>query len=125
MKILSVLLLGACAWAQPGFTIDQAISAPFPSDLTASSSGKLAWVSNARGVRNVLVAEPPQYKARAITSYTADDGQEIAEVRWTPDGASVLYTRGGTLNPAHDPHSVEEAIWIASLSGGAPRQIGT
>src|SRR3954469_1402199 len=120
MRILSVLLLATCASAQAPFTIEQALSAPFPSDLVASPAGKLAWVSNARGVRNILIAEPPQYRARAITSYTADDGQELSDLRWTPDGRSIVYTRGGTLNPAHDPHGVEEAVWIAALDGGVP-----
>src|SRR5205809_5059104 len=114
MKICIVLLLAAFASAQAPFTIEQVLSAPFPGDLTASPNGKLAWVSNARGVRNILVAEPPEYRARAITSYTADDGQEIAQLRWTPDSASVVYTRGGELNPAHDPHAAEEAVWIAA-----------
>src|SRR4051812_48222813 len=124
MRIISLsLLLAAAAWAQ-SFTIEQVLSAPFPSDLKASPTGKLAWVSNARGVRNILVAEPPQYRARALTSYTADDGQEISQLRWTPDGRSIVYTRGGTLNPAHDPHGVEEAVWIAALDGGVPRKFG-
>src|SRR3982750_4651291 len=118
MKICIVLLLAVSAPAQQPFTIEQVLSAPFPSDLTASPTGKLAWVSNARGVRNILVAEPPQYAARALTSYTADDGQEISQLRGTPDGASIVYPRGGSLNPAHDPHGVDQAIWIASVSGG-------
>ncbi len=120
----ALLFLAAAAGAQAPFTIDQALSAPFPSSLVASAGGKVAWVSNARGVRNIMVAEPPQYRARAITSYTADDGQELSQLAWTPDGAAVLYVRGDGLNPAHDPHGVEVAVWIATLAGGAPRQIG-
>jgi dipeptidyl aminopeptidase/acylaminoacyl peptidase len=120
----ALLVLAGWAWAQPTFTIEQVLSAPFPSDLTASPTGKLAWVSNARGVRNIIVAEPPAYQARAVTPYTADDGQELAQLRWTPDGAALVYTRGGELNPAHDTHGVVEAVWTVALSGGAPRQIG-
>src|SRR4051812_18446073 len=60
-------------------SVDQYLSAPFPSDLTVAAS-KVAWVSNLRGVRNVMVAEPPQYKAHAVTSYTTDDGQELTQL---------------------------------------------
>jgi dipeptidyl aminopeptidase/acylaminoacyl peptidase len=118
--------VAACAAAQqqPGFTIDQVLSAAFPTELTAApANGRVAWVSNARGVRNVLIAEPPEYRARAITSYTADDGQEITQLAWTPDASAVLYVRGGELNPAHNPHGVEEAVWLAPVSGGPPRKI--
>jgi len=117
--------LAACAAAQqPAFTLDQVLSAAFPSELTAApANGRVAWVSNARGVRNVLIAEPPEYRARAVTSYTADDGQEITQLAWTPDASAVLYVRGGELNPAHNPHCVEEAVWLAPLSGGPPRKI--
>src|SRR3954453_23557608 len=98
VRAVAVIVLSACASAQAPFTIEQVLSAPFPSDLVASSTGKLAWVSNARGVRNILVAEPPQYATHTVTSYTADDGQEISQLRWTPDGASIVFTRGGILN---------------------------
>lgn len=120
-----LLLFAACAAAQQApFTVDQVLAAPFPSDLIASpSGGKVAWVSNLRGVRNIMVAEPPEYRARAVTAYTADDGQEVAQLRWTPDGAAIVYTRGGELNPAHDPKGVEEAVWIVPAAGGAPRRI--
>ena len=69
------------------FTIEQAISAPFPSELTASpAGGKLAWVFDERGARNIWVAEAPQYRGRRLTNYRADDGQEIIDLRWSPDG---------------------------------------
>jgi dipeptidyl aminopeptidase/acylaminoacyl peptidase len=125
-SLLLALAAAACASAQPAaFTIDQVLSAAFPSELTASpAGGKVAWVSNARGVRNILVAEAPQYRARPVTSYSADDGQEIADLTWTPDGATILYVRGGELNPTHDPHGVEEAVWAAPLAGGTPRKLG-
>ena len=65
MRILAALLLAGCAAAQPPFTLDRVLSAAFPSGLTASpSGGKFAWVENARGVRNIWVAEAPRYQAR-------------------------------------------------------------
>ena len=86
-KLLVMVLLCCCsicftlAQAQTPekqFTLEQVMSAPFPSDLVAARSGsKVAWVQNAKGVRNVWVAEPPEYKGRQLTSYSEDDGEEI------------------------------------------------
>jgi hypothetical protein len=68
------------------FTLDQVLSAPFPSDLTAASTGgAVAWVFDTRGARNVWIAEPPDYRGRAVTAYTGDDGQEITELAFAPD----------------------------------------
>jgi dipeptidyl aminopeptidase/acylaminoacyl peptidase len=123
---LALWLLAQGLAAQPApVTLDQVMSAPFPSELTASPArgGAFAWVSNVRGVRNVMVAAAPGYRARAATSYTADDGQEIAALAFTPDGGSIVYVRGGDLNPEHDPHGVEQAVWVVAAAGGAPRKI--
>src|SRR5437016_1654144 len=126
MRIAVLSLCAICALAQQApFTLDQVLSAPFPSDLTASSAGgKIAWVSNAKGVRNIMVAEPPQYRARKITAYTEDDGQELATLRWTPDASAIVYVRGGPANPTLNPAGASEDVWIVALDGGAPRKIG-
>src|SRR5690242_8957629 len=82
----AALLIRAAAPAAT-FTIEQAISAPFPSDLTASpTGGKFAWVFDENGARNIWVAEAPDYHGRRVTNYRADDGQEITELQWSPDG---------------------------------------
>ena len=84
---------------QTGFTLAQVLGTAFPSELTASpAGGKVAWVSNARGVRNIMMAEPPEYHTRALTSYTADDGQELGSLSWKADGSAVVYVRGGGAN---------------------------
>jgi len=113
MRALAVILMCRPVAAQQ-FTLDQILSAPFPSELTASRE-KVAWVSNAKGVRNIKVAEAPTYQARAITSYAEDDGQEISGLRWTPDASAIVYVRSTAAN---------QAIWIAALNGAAPRRIG-
>lgn len=113
-------------------TLEQLLGDPFPSDLVAApAGGAVAWVFNARGVRNVWLAEPPDYRARAVTAYAADDGQEISQLAFTPDGASLVYVRGGPPNhkgeipnPALDPRGEDEALWIVPVTGGAPRQLG-
>src|SRR5690348_10144591 len=120
---------------QKSFTLEQVLSAPFPDDLTAApAGGKIAWVFNDKGVRNVWVAEPEgssgEYKSRALTNYAEDDGQEIAELFWLPDAGSIVYVRGGDFenggdypNPASNPAGVDQGIWIVPLSGGAPRRL--
>ena len=97
---VSAALLGLLAAPEPAsFTIEQVLSAPFPADLIASPAGaKLAWTFNAAGARNIWVAEPPDYKARKITNYSADDGQEILQLDWTPDARAIIYVRGENAN---------------------------
>ena len=133
MRILAVwaIALGASA-QQPPFTLDQVLSSAFPTALTAApAGGKVAWVSNAKGVRNIMVAEPPGYQARKITAYTADDGQEMGNLVWTPDASAIVYVRGDSANrageypnPALDPNGAEQDLWMVALDGTAPRKIG-
>src|ERR1035438_10224109 len=93
--LAAALACAACALAQNSFTLEQVMSAPFPSAPVASpSGGRIAWVYNARGVRNIWVAEPPGYRGHSVTGYTEDDGQEISELQWTPDGRQIVYVRG-------------------------------
>ena len=68
MRIFALLALSACAAAQQSsFTLEQVLSAPFPSALTASpAGGKIAWVSNTRGVRNLMMPATPQRVWQAI-----------------------------------------------------------
>src|SRR5215471_5161441 len=123
---IPLVLLASCAFAQQApFTLDQVLSAPFPSSLTsAPGGGKVAWVSNTRGMRNIMVAEAPQYLSRPVTHYTDDDGREIADLRWTPDAKAIVYVRGGTANPSMNPAGPAEDVWLVKLDGSAPRKLG-
>jgi dipeptidyl aminopeptidase/acylaminoacyl peptidase len=131
---LIAVLAGSALAAPPEkpFTIEQVMSAPFPTDLVAApTGGKLAWVFYAPGARNIWVSEPPDYKSRPLTSYTADDGQDIAELAWTPDAGSIVYARGGDFetlkeapNPRSFPQGVEQDIWVVDVAGGPPRKLG-
>jgi dipeptidyl aminopeptidase/acylaminoacyl peptidase len=112
------------------FSLEQVMSAPFPSNLTAApKGGAVAWILNEHGARNVWLADAPAYSGRRLTNYHDDDGQEIAQLTWTSDGRSLVFVRGGDFenhrdnpNPASLPRGVEQAIWIAPL-GSAPRKI--
>lgn len=115
----------------PRFTIEQVLSAPFPSSLTAASKGAgVAWVYDAQGVRNVWVTEGAGSHARQITAFTGDDGMDMGELTFAPDGQTVLFSRGGSLegggpvNIMSDPSGAPpQEIWAASVGGGAPRKI--
>ena len=97
---LSLAPLAARAQSPRGpFTLEQILSAPFPTDLTASpSGGSVAWVFNTRGARNIWVAEPPGRKGRPLTTFNEDDGQEISDLSFAPDGKSIVFVRGGDAN---------------------------
>ena len=91
MKRLLLACLIAAGGASAGsFTLEEAISAPFPSELTPSRSGlKVAWLLNERGARNIWVASGPDWKGVRVTSYAADDGTDIGQLHWTADGRAV------------------------------------
>ena len=118
----------AHAQAQPAkpFTIEQILSAPFPSDLIAAPTGeRIAWVFNAEGKRNIWVAEGPEFKARQLTKYDEDDGQELTNLGFTRDGQFVVYVRGGednqvgeTPNPTSNPEGALQAIFAVSFAKG-------
>jgi dipeptidyl aminopeptidase/acylaminoacyl peptidase len=134
--VLALPIAAAAQPSRPGFTLQQAMSAPFNSDLIAApSTGAFAWLSNAEGRRNIWVAEPVTtggYTARQITQYTEDDGQEIAGLGWSPGGKSIVYTRGGeeddhnamAPNPALNPQGEKQDVWLVSVDGGTPRKLG-
>ncbi len=136
---LAVVLLGTltaiAAAAEGSFTLEQVMSSPFPSELVAGpAGGRVAWLFNAGGARNIWIAEPAEggrYRSRQVTNYTEDDGQDIGQLVWTPDGRAIIYVRGGDLenggtdpNPASDPAGVEQDVWIVTLDGSALRKLG-
>src|SRR3982750_3690523 len=57
--LLATTPLATAAAQQPSFTIESALSAPFPSGLTAApAGGRIAWIFDAEGSRNIWIAEP-------------------------------------------------------------------
>src|SRR5215472_684140 len=128
-------LLGQAATCQD-FTIDQALSAPFASDLVRGpKTGTVAWIENQQGKRNLWVAtreNAGKFLAKRLTAYEDDDGQEMYDVAWTPDGTQILYVHGGDSefparpdpNPTHASEGVSRDIWIIPSAGGKPRKLG-
>jgi dipeptidyl aminopeptidase/acylaminoacyl peptidase len=131
--ILSLIAgpIAAPAWSGT-FTLEQVMSAPFPSETVASRDGsKVAWLLNESGARNIWIAAAPGFQGTRLTSYKQDDGQDVGQLRWTPDAKSVVYVRGGDLeflgrpdpNPSADPAGVDQSVWIAT-PGQPPRKLG-
>src|SRR5947208_15109858 len=93
--IVTLLIAAAAAAARAqtsGFSINQIKSLPFPNELVASPRGsRIAYALNEEGKRNVWVAEGPQYKARQLTNYMLDDGQELTSLSISADGKYVVY----------------------------------
>ena len=57
-------VVSAVAQSHP-FTVEQIMSAPYASSLaTAKQTGRVAWVFNLKGERNVWVADAPNFQAR-------------------------------------------------------------
>ncbi|MBV9482842.1 MAG: S9 family peptidase [Acidobacteria bacterium] len=130
--LLAIPVLSISAWSQ-SFTLEQALSSPFPSDLVAAKQGsRVAWLFDARGERNIWVADGPNFAAtaRPITHYTGDDGQPIAALRLTPDAQTVVYARGSEVNeqgksadPEHDVSPPKQQVWAKDVEGGAPPRL--
>jgi dipeptidyl aminopeptidase/acylaminoacyl peptidase len=128
-RLLVLLALTAlAAKAQQPFTLQQILSAPYALSLTASPVGaRFAWVENAEGVRNIWIGGPKE-PARQLTHYTADDGQDIASLTWSPDGSAIAYVYGAEAGASGKPANPDEKhgqplhIILQPLAPGAAAQ---
>ncbi|ACU04550.1 S9 family peptidase [Pedobacter heparinus] len=95
--LLSIIgLCNACLIHAQTLSLRDVKSYPFPTSLTAAATGnKIAWAFDEQGKRNVYVAEAPDFKARKLTDYNEDDGQEISSLSISADGNWVVFLRGG------------------------------
>jgi dipeptidyl aminopeptidase/acylaminoacyl peptidase len=126
-----IVAIPADVWAA-NFTLEQVMSSPFPSNLTAAAkSGRIAWVFNAKGASNVWVADAPDFAARQVTHFNDDDGQPLASLRITADGRTVVFARGSEASEAGriaDPTSSVSArkqkVWAVDVASGNARPLG-
>ncbi|HET9706999.1 MAG TPA: prolyl oligopeptidase family serine peptidase [Gemmatimonadales bacterium] len=121
--------------ASTPFTLPQILDYPYPSELVAAPSGAaIAWVLNERGVRNIWTASAfENWTPRRLTKYSEDDGQELTNLAFMPDGKTIVYVRGGdhdanwpaegglAPDPASSPEQAKMGIWAIELTGGTPR----
>ena len=129
----ALALLAAGGARAESFTIPQALSFPFVGELTAAASAdRIAWVRDVRGVRNIWVADGPGLTPRQVTAFTADDGQELTNLAFSPDGASLVFVRGGdhdanwpakgdlAPDPSSSPEEPKISLWVADPTGVKP-----
>src|SRR4030095_12362612 len=117
--------------AQEVFTVDQILSLPTPDNLVASPVGsRIAWTFNERGARNIYMADGPDFQPRRLTSYMEDDGQELSNLSFSPDGGTIVYVRGGdhgsnrpgdAPNPSGNPIQPKMQVWALTVAGGLAR----
>jgi len=132
LLLLSLIIVSASVARGNGFTLEQVLSSPFPSDLIASKSGdRIAWVFDYLGKRNIWVAEAPAFKGRQLTNYDRDDGQEITETVFSPDGNWIAYVHGGPPNadkeipnPSSDTAGAKQEVLLVNVHSGATVNVG-
>lgn len=103
--ILFFVLVSGLTMAE-GYTIEQILSAPFPSSLKVSTHGetqRIAWVFNNQGVDNIWIADGTKFNARRLTDFKKDDGQHLSIRGFIEKGTAVVFSKNGSYNPAHDP----------------------
>ena len=129
--ISSLFFLTTIAIAQPGSgpSIDAWIGFTGAAGFTSTADGtQMAWTVNDRGLRNIFIQR--NGKTAQLTSYGADDGQEISGLTFSPDGQHLWYVRGGAPNtsgeapnPASLATGAERAVWRIATGGGTPERI--
>ncbi len=129
--VLLAFVFSGSASAQKPFSLEQLLAVPFPSDLTAAKkSNRFVWIFDQEGRRNIWAAEAPGFAARQMTKYDEDDGQELSDLAFSPDGNTIVYVRGGgknaagqVPNPTSNPVGAEQAVWTVAWTGGDPKRV--
>jgi dipeptidyl aminopeptidase/acylaminoacyl peptidase len=123
-SLLSITL-AAQTPPHPGpFTLQQLLSAPYATELTAAPTGnRFAWDEAAEGRHNLWIGAPNE-PARQLTHFPDDDGLDIAHIVWSPDGTTLAFARGTEdgpdgrpANPAHLQPPPVWQIWTVPASG--------
>ena len=113
------------------FSLDQVMSYPFTYGMDAArSQDRFVWAMNESGVRNLFVAEGPDFTPRQLTQYKGDEGQEFSSIQISDNGEWIMYIRGGDFGSNWDdekpvnPNFLTEVpsveIWSIPFDGGDP-----
>lgn len=132
---LGLVLVSASVARAQSFTVQDALSFPFVAELAAApKADRIAWIRMVKGVRNVWVADAPDFAPRQVTQFTADDGQELSQLTFSPDGGMLIFVRGGDHdanwpakgdlppNPTSSPVEPKVMLWRADSAGVKPAQ---
>lgn len=127
------------AWAETGpapAPLEAVIAFPFVNEMVSSPDGsRIAWIETQAGKRSVWAAAAPGFAAHRVAGWDADDGQELTQLAFAPDGKALVWVRGGAHDanwpaegnlapdPAASPDEPRVTIWAAPFEGGAPRRI--
>lgn len=129
------LLLAPAAFAAD-FTIPQVLGAPFAAHLVAARDVRaFAWVSNARGRRNVWLALATRdggFESHPLTHYGADDGLEVIDLAFVPHHGLIAYVHGGDSeypdkpapNPAQLTDGVVQEVYLVDFRGRESWKVG-
>ncbi len=136
--ILAIAVAPSCVRAATSsdFSMAQVTSYAYSTELAAAERGDaIAWVRNVAGRRNVWVARGPDFMPQQVTQYDEDDGQEITQLTFSPDGSQLVFVRGGdhdanwpaegnlAPDPSSSPTQPQTEIWSVPLNGSAPTKI--
>jgi dipeptidyl aminopeptidase/acylaminoacyl peptidase len=137
----TIAMIALTAWSgmassRSEFTMEQVLHYPFATELAAAQRGDvIAWVCNLDGVRNIWMARGPLFKPTKVTQFSEDDGQEITQLTFSPDGSRLVFVLGGdhdanwpaegnlSPDPGSSPDQPVTAIWAVPLDGGRPVKI--
>jgi dipeptidyl aminopeptidase/acylaminoacyl peptidase len=100
--------------------------------VSAPHADRIAWVRNVKGVRNVWVAQGPAFTPKQATQFTEDDGQELTQLTFSPDGSVLVVVRGGDHDanwpatgnlqpdPTSSPTEAKITLWSVDPTGAKP-----
>jgi dipeptidyl aminopeptidase/acylaminoacyl peptidase len=131
LVVVGVLLFCGRMAAGQSLRLQDVLKAPFPETLVAAKTGsRIAWTMNQEGLRNIWVAEGPDFVARQLTHYDQDDGEELGGLTFSADGKAIVFVRGegkdsagDYANPTSNPAGAEQTVWVAAWDGGAPLKV--
>jgi dipeptidyl aminopeptidase/acylaminoacyl peptidase len=121
-KLTFILILSSYANCFSQSALEQLLSHPIESGFASSKDGKnIAWVINDHGKRNIVVKTGTDLP-RFVTDFQQDDGQEISQLTFSPNGLKLLFVRGGgannkgqSPNPASLADGTEQAIYFKDI----------
>jgi len=100
--------------------------------VSAKKADRLAFVVYEHGLRNVYTAAAPDFRARRLTNFLADDGVDLTDVEISDNGQVIVFVRGSApnrwgwiANPGHSPAGGDRAIWAVRASGGPAWRVAT